>query len=93
MDITDDLLLAASRPGASDTSERQMEAEVIRAVLAERQRCVAICTRRAAQWNEATRKPGPQAIEARARANEALYMADLLETGVDVLNAGDEPDA
>lgn len=47
----------------------------------ERQRCVDVCLRRGALWKETSRRDNPLAPEARARANEALYLADLLETG------------
>jgi hypothetical protein len=50
-------------------------------VLNERRRCVDLCLRRGALWRETSRTDSPLAREARARANEALYLADLLETG------------
>ncbi len=52
----------------------------------ERERCVSICRRRAAMWDRAaTRNPPAGALgEARARANEAAYLADLLESGSDL---------
>jgi hypothetical protein len=63
-------------------------------VLRERARCVAICRRRAELWKRtASRSPAAGALEeARARANEAEYLADLLEQGVD-LDEGSEADA
>jgi hypothetical protein len=52
----------------------------------ERDRCVAVCRRRADLWRR-TLERSPLAAgkeEARARANEATYLADLLESGVDI---------
>ena len=51
----------------------------------ERERCVQICRRRAELWRK-TAHSGAFAAreEARARANEAAYLADLLATGEDV---------
>lgn len=58
----------------------------------ERARCVAICRRRADVWRK-TADAGIAAVrhEARARANEAAYLADLLESGMDVTGGLDEP--
>jgi hypothetical protein len=49
-------------------------------------RCVSICRRRAELWRRmAARNPPAGALEeARGRANEAAYLADLLESGADV---------
>jgi hypothetical protein len=52
----------------------------------ERERFVAVCQRRAELWRRTTASRSPIALareEARARANEALYLADLLRSGVD----------
>jgi hypothetical protein len=72
-----------------------METEIQR----ERDRCVSICRHRAELWRTTfARTPiaGAQE-EARARANEATYLADLLESGVDPTQtapvSGDEADA
>lgn len=56
-------------------------------VQGERERCVGICRRRAELWRttSATRSAVASAREeGRARANEALYLADLLESGGDL---------
>lgn len=56
-------------------------------VLRERERCVTICRRRAKLWRKtiAARSSIASAREeARARANEATYLADLLESGTDL---------
>jgi hypothetical protein len=52
----------------------------------ERDRCVSICRGRAELWRlTAARNPVAGALEeARARANEAAYLADLLESGTDL---------
>ncbi len=63
----------------------------------ERDRCVAICRRRAQLWrNTAAARSSISAAqeEARARANEAAYLADLLESGSEFAFDVDEaPDA
>ncbi len=52
----------------------------------ERERCVAICRRRAELWRTtgAGSKVASVREEARARANEAAYLADLLASGADL---------
>ncbi len=53
----------------------------------ERGRCVAICRQRAEVWRRTSAAGSAVASareEARARANEASYLADLLESGVDL---------
>lgn len=62
----------------------------------ERARCVAICRRRAELWrktSEARSTIASAQQEARARANEAAYLADLLESGTDVGPDHDRADA
>ena len=54
------------------------------AVRRERARCAALCRRRAELWTHTLAARGEVAIareEARARANEATYLADLIESG------------
>ena len=63
----------------------------------ERERCVSICRRRAAMWSRAAaRNPAAGGLGvAQARANEATYLADLLESGSDLdltIPKGDEAD-
>ena len=60
--------------------------EIAEEVRRERDRCVRICRRRAELWRKTSAAPGSTAAreEARARANEALYLADLLATGDDL---------
>ena len=47
-------------------------------VAAERTRCRALCEQRAELWRNAEGGRSPLAQEARCRANEATYIADLL---------------
>ena len=66
------------------------------AIRRERDRCVSICRRRAELWRQmAAHHPVGAALEeAQARANEAAYLADLLESGSDLsgstLRGGDD---
>lgn len=53
----------------------------------ERERCVALCRRRAKLWRKTRAARSSVASfreEARARANEAAYLADLLASGSDL---------
>jgi hypothetical protein len=67
----------------------------------ERNRCVAVCRRRAELWRRTLERMPTAASqeEARGRANEATYLADLLESGVDLADVpvrdgdGDAADA
>jgi hypothetical protein len=47
-------------------------------VAAERTRCRALCEQRAELWRNTEGGTSPLAQEARSRANEATYIADLL---------------
>jgi hypothetical protein len=47
-------------------------------VAAERTRCRALCEQRAELWRNTNGGTSPLAQEARSRANEATYIADLL---------------
>jgi hypothetical protein len=60
-------------------------------VQGERERCVAMCRRRAELWRKTSAARSTVAVareEARARANEAAYLADLIESGADVSGVG-----
>jgi hypothetical protein len=79
-------------------SEARMAVE--EQVRLERERCVAICRRRAELWR--TTSAARSSIlsvreEARARANEAAYLADLIASGADLTELtttdGDDADA
>ena len=57
------------------------------AVRKERERCADICRRRAETWRTTALASSTLAAareEARARANEAAYLADLIESGSDL---------
>lgn len=76
------------RTAAAPTIEIAMTSRDIElAVKRERARCADICRRRAETWR---RTLAANTEEARARANEAAYLADLLESGTDL---DDEADA
>ena len=65
-------------------------------VQGERERCVEMCRRRGELWRRtsAARSTVKAAREeARARANEALYLADLLESGAEVSDPAAPGDA
>jgi hypothetical protein len=47
-------------------------------VMAERTRCRELCEQRAQLWRNTEGGKSPLAQEARSRANEAIYIADLL---------------
>jgi hypothetical protein len=51
---------------------------VAKHVAAERARCRELCEQRAELWRNTESAPSPLAREARCRANEAIYIADLL---------------
>src|SRR5947208_161761 len=60
-----------------------IELALLTAVRAERRDCAAACNRRADLWQATADRPetsDPLRAEARSRANEALYLADLLAT-------------
>jgi hypothetical protein len=62
----------------------------------EREQCVGVCRRRADLWRHTSQSRSSLAIareEARARANEATYLADLLVTGRDLADLIDRKDA
>jgi hypothetical protein len=51
---------------------------IAKQVAAERTRCRALCEQRAELWRKTEGGTSPLAQEARFRANEAIYIADLL---------------
>lgn len=51
---------------------------IAKQVVAERTRCRALCEQRAELWRNTESGKSPLAQEARCRANEAIYLADLL---------------
>jgi hypothetical protein len=61
--------------------------EIEEAVRRERQRCAEVCRRRAETWRNTSLASSTMAAardEARARANEAAYLADLIESRTDL---------
>lgn len=68
-----------------DSERREIAAALsnaaVRLVSGERQRCVDVCRGRAELWLRTSERGGPAPLreESRARANEARYLADLLE--------------
>ncbi|MGE5412780.1 MAG: hypothetical protein ACM3NW_01295 [Syntrophomonadaceae bacterium] len=99
VDATVDVdVLSCASPDEEVTSRsgrfRAMNTEAER----ERRRCVAICRRWAELWRKAfARHPMAALEEARGRANEATYLADLLESGDGLTEtnvvSGDDADA
>jgi hypothetical protein len=66
--------------------------EVEDAVQRERARCAELCRRRSQTWRStslATSAMPSARDEARARANEAAYLADLIESGEDAATNAD----
>jgi hypothetical protein len=58
-----------------------IEIALLTAVRAERRTCAAECTRRGMLWQRTSEKPEASEflrMESEARANEALYLADVL---------------
>ena len=71
--------------GRARSSESDME--INEQARRERERCVQVCRRRAALWRKTSMvrsMPDGARDEARGRANEATYLADLLDSGADV---------
>lgn len=70
----------------SEALQRRLVSLVEAQVQGERERCVTACRRRAELWSKALeerQESGPEEAreEARARQNEATYLADLLASG------------
>lgn len=62
-----------------------IELALLTAVRAERRACVASCSGRAELWQRTADRPGASdliRVEAEHRANEALYLSDLIATRV-----------
>lgn len=77
-----DDLLARRLPDADRREIAEvMSGTAIALVLRERQRCVEVCRGRAELWLRTSERGGspPLREEGRSRANEARYLADLLE--------------
>ena len=80
-EILYDIGAPASREMVSRISARLEEA-VDQAVRGERERCAAVCKKRAALWSNTSMASSPLGRdESRARANEATYIADAIRIG------------
>ena len=61
--------------------------DIENAILKERARCAELCRRRSQTWRSTSLASSTLASareEARARANEAAYLADLIDSGEDM---------
>src|SRR5688500_12840237 len=67
-------------PAAVSRASDRIRAVVDAEVASERERCVRLCRERAELWRTASRGHAASLDESRGRANEAAYLADLLET-------------
>jgi hypothetical protein len=80
-EILDEIGVPPSGDVAEGIAVRIGEA-VNRLVGRERERCVAICKKRAALWSNTPMATSPLGREeSRARANEASYIADAIRSG------------
>jgi hypothetical protein len=80
--LTQDILNEINAPIPVDGAVRitaRLEKAVNEMLYRERERCVAICKRRAALWSNTAMSSSPQGREeSRARTNEATYIADAI---------------
>jgi hypothetical protein len=70
-------------PTLADELAGAIELALLTAVRAERRACEAACTHRGQLWQRTSEQPGAAEVvrrEAESRANEALYLADLIAT-------------
>jgi hypothetical protein len=83
--LAHEILYEIGMPASEGTAQRisaRIEEAVTRLVGRERERCVAICKRRATLWSNSTMASSPLGREeSRARANEATYIADAIRAG------------
>lgn len=80
-EILYDIGVPVSREIVSRISARLDEA-MNQAVRGERERCAALCKKRAALWSNTRMASSPLGgEESRARANEATYIADAIRAG------------
>jgi hypothetical protein len=76
--LTQEILYEISAPGAADLASR-ITVRLEQALYRERERCVAICKRRAVVWSNTLMASSPLGREeSRARTNEATYIADAI---------------
>ncbi len=80
-EILYDIGVPVSREMVSRISVHLDEA-LRQALLGERERCAALCKKRAALWSNTSMASSPLGREeSRARANEATYIADAIRAG------------
>ena len=80
-EILYDIGVPVSREMVARITARVDEA-VHQAVLGERERCAALCKKRAALWSNTRMASSPLGREeSRARANEATFIADAIRAG------------
>jgi len=98
LEIAKEGLAESLREVPKETSERlirQVGDLLQEQIQQERGRCATACRQRSELWRRTTASQVPASEgreEARARANEALYLADLLASGGDPGQAGPAPD-
>jgi hypothetical protein len=82
--LTQEILNETNPPIPIDLAARitaRLEEAVNDMLYRERERCVAICKRRAAVWSNTASSSSPLGREeSRARANEATYIADAIRS-------------
>jgi len=83
--LAHEILYEIGVPLSEDVASRisaRIEEALDRVVGHERERCVAICKKRAALWSNTAMASSPLGREeSRARANEAAYIADAVRSG------------
>jgi hypothetical protein len=80
--LAHEILYEIGMPASTDVIARvaaRIEEALSQAVGRERERCLQLCRKRAAAWSNTTMALTPGGREeSRARANEAIYIADLI---------------
>jgi hypothetical protein len=83
--LSHEIIYEIGVPVSEDVASRlsaRIEEAVNQLVSRERERCVALCKKRAALWSNTTMASSPLGREeSRARANEATYIADAIRAG------------
>jgi hypothetical protein len=83
--LAHEILYEIGVPVSKDVVSRitvRIEEMVNQLVSRERERCVAVCKKRAAMWSNSTMASSPLGREeSRSRTNEATYIADAIGSG------------
>lgn len=83
--LAHEILSEISAPVSAELASRiaaRLEGAVNQFLYRERERCVAICKKRAALWSNTAMASSPLGREeSRARTNEATYIADAIRAG------------